>query len=105
MRNACPQDGSDANELIEVEGNEYLPIPNVGDTVAYESFEYKYDENHNVKEDSGRTIRVARKVKTRHFSYFGDCVSVNIVVTDVPEGELAMRLKERKRCGVSELEA
>jgi hypothetical protein len=89
-----PIDGSDANKPIFVEGNEYLPIPNVGDTVTYQSYEYDYDENRRLKEESGREIMAARKVKTRHFSYYYDHVNVNIVVTDVPVGEMAMRLKE-----------
>ena len=45
-------------------------------------------------ENSGREVTVARKVKTRHFHYAEDYVTVNVVVTDVPVGEMAMRLKE-----------
>jgi len=63
---------------LEFEG-EFCPLPDVGDTVAYK-------ENDKA---------VARKVLTRHFSFISpDLVCVNIVVTDVPTGEMAARLKE-----------
>jgi len=89
-----PIDGAEHNEEIETEGNEFMPIPNVGDTVSYQSYEYDYDDKHRIIDGSGRDIVVARKVKTRHFSYSAAHIGVNIVVTDVPKGEMAMRLKE-----------
>jgi hypothetical protein len=89
-----PIDGRDNVEPIEAEGNAFIPIPDVGDTVLYQSYEYDYDEKHHLIEGSGRDITVARKVKTRHFSYADNYVGINIVVTDVPKGEMAMRLKE-----------
>ena len=90
-----PIDASDHNDPIQMEEGEYMPIPNVGDTVTYESYEYDYDDRHRLIEDSGREITVARKVKTRHFSYHqGRLVFINIVVGDVPEGEMLKRLKE-----------
>src|SRR5438034_4150279 len=92
--NRRPNDGSDHNEAIEAEGNEFMAVPNVGDTVSYQSYEYDYDENHRLIEESGRETIVARKVKTRHFSYGEEYVAVNVVVTDVPKDEMAMRLKE-----------
>ena len=92
--NRRPIDGAEHNETIETEGNEFMPIPNVGDTVSYESYEYDYDDKKHLIESSGRNITVARKVKTRHFTYGEDHVGVNIVVSDVPKGEMAMRLKE-----------
>lgn len=92
--NRRPIDGADHIEPIEVEAGQFLPIPEVGDTVSYESYEYDYDDKHNLIEDSGREIMVARKVRTRHFSYGPTGVHVNIVVVDVPKGEMPMRLKE-----------
>jgi hypothetical protein len=59
-------------------GGEFLPIPSVGDSVSY-------DEN-------GRTV--AYKVVSRHYSYLGEWCVVNIVVTDMSDGEMAARLKE-----------
>jgi hypothetical protein len=88
-----PVDGADHNEPIRVGDGQFMPIPRVGDTVSYESYRYDYKDNRIV-EGSGRVIVVARKVRTVHYSFIADLVSVNIVVTDVPEGELAMRLKE-----------
>jgi len=88
-----PDDGADQNDPIELE-NSFLPIPRVGDTVSYESYEYDYDKDHKLVEGSGREMMVARKVKTVHYSYSEDRVFVNIVVTDVPPGEMSKRLKE-----------
>jgi hypothetical protein len=90
-----PIDGADHNEPIDGAASEFLAIPDVGDTVSYVSYEYEYDDKHNIVEGSGRTITVARKVKTRHFDYSRpDHVFVNIVVVDVPKGEMPMRRKE-----------
>ena len=72
----CGQD-----EELSFEG-EYPPIPNVGDSVCYQ-----YGDE-----------TVCRKVLTRHFTYFNagntQFTLVNIVVTDMEEGEMAQRLKE-----------
>jgi hypothetical protein len=89
-----PIDGSDQNEPIEVDAGEFLPIPDVGDTVSYDSYEYDYGPGGRLIDGTGRVVRVARKVKTRHYSYFGGTVAVNIVVVDVPKGEMSRRLKE-----------
>ncbi len=90
-----PIDAADHNEPIEIADGEVGIIPNVGDTVTYESYEYDYDENHRLIETSGREVTVARMVKTRHFGYHeGKLTFVNIVVTDVPEGEMLLRLKK-----------
>jgi hypothetical protein len=89
-----PIDGSDHNDLIETEDGQFMPIPDVGDTVNYMSYEYDYDDKGMAKLDTGREIMVARKVRTRHFGYSDDYVFVNIVVGDVPDGEMLMRLKQ-----------
>ena len=81
-----PIDGSDANEITRVEDGHFLAIPNVGDTVSYESYEYNYEPDGKLIKESGRVVMVARKVKTRHYDYYPDGVSVNIVVVDVPAG-------------------
>lgn len=93
--NRRPIDAMDHNEPIEIEQGEYMPVPDVGDTVTYESYEYDYDDKDLAKLDTGREITVARKVRTRHFSYHeGKLSHINIVVGDVPKGEMLMRLKE-----------
>jgi len=61
-----------------------IPIPSVGDTVWV-----------SLKEEGGQE---AYKVLTRHFDYtyheqVGLEISVNIVVTDVSDDEMAARLK------------
>ncbi len=91
-----PIDGSDHNDPIEAQDGQLFAVPNVGDTVSYDSYKYDYGPNHELIENSGRVVRVARKVKTRHYSYWPttDTLSINIVVVDVPEGEMSMRLKE-----------
>ena len=71
----CGQD-----DVIGVGNGEFLAVPNVGDTVCY-----KY---------GGDTV--ARKVVSRHFSYYpelGLC-NVNIVVTDISSQEMQARLRE-----------
>jgi hypothetical protein len=73
---ARPLDYVQDEELI-FEKDEYVPIPNVGDTVHYL--------------EGGKTV--ARKVLTRHFSYLRDLCMVNIVVVDVSGEEMATRLK------------
>lgn len=92
--NRRPIDGADHNQEFEAEDGGLLVIPDVGDTVSYESYRYDYTPDGRLVEGSGRALRVAHKVKTRHFSYYGDGVSVNLVVGDVPSGEMAMRLKQ-----------
>jgi hypothetical protein len=94
--NRRPTDGADHNDEIDAKDGEQIAIPDLGDTVSYDSYEYKYTPTGELIENSGKVIRVARKVKTRHFSYFPstNTMSVNIVVTDVPSGEMPMRLKE-----------
>jgi len=90
-----PNDGADHNEQIEVGDGEAALIPAVGDTVSYMSYEYDYDSKGTLIEDSGRDVTAARLVKTRHFGYHGGRLQwVNIVVTDVPEGKMPLRLKE-----------
>jgi hypothetical protein len=56
-------------------------------------YEYDYDANYRLVEGSGREVMVVRKVKTRHFGYSDDHVFINIVVGDVPDGEMLIRLK------------
>ena len=63
---------------IRFDSNQFVPLPDVGDTVTY-----TYGKHP-----------IARKVITRHFSYIADWCFVNIVVGDVSETELAARLKE-----------
>jgi hypothetical protein len=89
-----PDDCADHNDPIEAKDGEQFAIPDVGDTVSYDSYEYDYKPGGELIEASGRVVRVARKVKTRHFSYYPDAVYINIVVTDVPQSEMALRLKE-----------
>jgi hypothetical protein len=90
-----PHDEADHNDPIEIEDGQVALIPNVGDTVNYGSYEYDYEPDGKLIEDSGREITVARKVITRHFGYHGGkLIFVNIVVGDVPKGEMGMRLKE-----------
>jgi hypothetical protein len=91
-----PIDRSHHNELIKAEDGEFLPIPAVGDTVSYESYEYDYDSTGKAIIESGRTKIVTRKVKTRHFGYSSgaDGLYINTVVGDMPQEEMAMRLEE-----------
>ena len=70
---------------IESETGEFVPIPNEGDTVTIDF-------------DGGPR---SYKVESRHFCYLSepdrselDLCAVNIVVIDVPPGEMARRLKE-----------
>jgi hypothetical protein len=64
-------------EEILFEKGEFIPIPDVGDTV---SLMWGNDQKEF-------------KVLTRHFSYLMNWCVVNIVVTDVSDGEMAARLK------------
>jgi len=74
---------------------EFMPIPDVDDTVSYESFEYDYDSAGKVILESGRKKMVCRKVLTRHFGYSGaDSMYVNMVVGEVSQAEMNQRLKE-----------
>jgi hypothetical protein len=85
---ARPIDASDSDKRIENHDEnhpgEYLPIPDVGDTVSYVS----------------NDVPVTRKVLTRHFGYTSgdifdyDGMYVNIVVGDVSKEEMTKRLKE-----------
>ena len=63
---------------IRFDSNQYMLLPDVGDTVTY-----TYGQHP-----------VTRKVLTRHFSYIADWCFVNRVVGDVSEAELAARLRE-----------
>jgi hypothetical protein len=74
---ARPFDEVQELELV-FEHGEALPLPNVGDSVSY------------LEDD----MMVARKVVTRHFSYVKGWCAVNIVVTDIPDDEMAARIKE-----------
>jgi hypothetical protein len=66
------------DEEIVIEGGACVPVPDVGDSVSYL--------------EKGRPV--ARKVLTRHFSYFGGHCAVNVVVTDLDPAEYKARLKE-----------
>jgi hypothetical protein len=92
--NRRPIDGADNTQTIDAEDGQLLHVPDIGDTVSYQSYKYDYTPEGRLIGDSGRAIRVARKVKTRHYSYFDDFVAINIVVVDVPDGEMGLRLKE-----------
>lgn len=72
-----PNDEAQDEELLFEQG-EFIPIPDVGDSVSY-----LY---------GGKMT--AFKVVSRHFSYIGDLCCVNIVVTDISGEEMAARLKE-----------
>jgi hypothetical protein len=72
-----PLDYVQDDEFV-AEHDELVPIPAVGDSVSYL--------------EDGKVV--ARKVKTRHFSYQAGWCIVNIVVTDMPDEEMAARLKE-----------
>ncbi len=65
------------DEAIGFEQGEFVPIPDVGDSV-----EYKYGG----KEE-------AFKVVSRHFTYVNNWCVVNIVVMDISDDEMASRLK------------
>jgi hypothetical protein len=92
--NRRPEDGADNTKEIAAADGQFLAVPRVGDTVSYESYEYDYTSEGQLIDGSGRPKRVARKVKTVHYSYFDEFVAINIVVTDVPRGEMGIRLKE-----------
>jgi hypothetical protein len=89
-----PLYASDHNDPFVAEDGQFLPVPDVGDTVSYESYQFDYDSSGKVIEDSGRVVMVVRKVRTRHFTFNKHGVWINIVVVDVPKGEMAMRLKD-----------
>src|SRR5437879_5516995 len=63
------------DESIKLQG-EFVPIPNVGDSV-----DYLY----------GGKERYC-KVVSRHFSYLQDWCVVNIVVTDISDDEMEARI-------------
>lgn len=65
------------DETITVEDGAYIPLPSVGDSAAYL--------------ERGKVV--SRKVLTRHFVFVGDHLSVNIVVTDISQEEMASRLR------------
>ena len=89
-----PLYASDHNDPFVVEDGGFLPVPDVGDTVSYESYQFDYDASGKVIEDSGRVVVVSRKVRTRHFTFNKHGVWINIVVVDVPKGEMSMRIKD-----------
>ena len=62
---------------ISFENGEFIPIPNVGDSVNYE-----YG-------DSTKSCIVV----SRHFSYLHDWCVVNIVVADISDEEMGARLR------------
>ncbi len=64
-------------EPIESEQGGFIPIPSVGDSVAYQM---------------GNKM-VAMKILTRHFTYTNGWCCVNIVVTDISSSEMAGRMK------------
>lgn len=70
-----PEDAVQDNELIFKMG-EFIPIPNVGDSVMY-----KYGGSEK-----------DFKVVSRHFWYLDTWAGVNIVVTDISDDEMATRL-------------
>jgi hypothetical protein len=72
-----PEDCVQDDEFF-TESGEFIPIPDVGDSVSY-----RY---------GGKGV--ACKVVSRHFSYVSGWCIVNIVVTDMKPGEMAARLKE-----------
>ena len=73
-----PVDAVQESPRIEFEVGQFIPIPDVGDTV-------------NVDFGDGLNFY---KVETRHFSYVSDLCVVTIVVTGVATDEMAARLKE-----------
>ena len=66
------------DEQIVLESGEFVPIPDVGDSVTL-----LYGEEPR-----------AFKVVTRHFSYMSNWCVVNIVVTNISDEEMGARLKE-----------
>jgi hypothetical protein len=68
-----PQD-----EPIELEEGEFVPIPNVGDSVGYLYGGKKQDF----------------KVISRHFTYKRNSCCIHVVVTDISREEMLARLKE-----------
>jgi hypothetical protein len=74
-----PEDANHCDHEIRGAGAEYLPLPNVGDTVTFLC---------------GGTM-VVRKVLMRHFDYssIAGVLTVNIIVVDVSAEEMARRLK------------
>ncbi len=65
------------DEAIEFEKGEFIPIPDVGDSVSY-----LYSEK-----------LVDFKVVSRHFAYMNNWCAVTVVVTDISDDEMASRLK------------
>jgi len=65
------------DEEIKFDGGEFIPIPDVGDSVAY---------------NYGSELREF-KVISRHFVYMLNWCAVTIVVTDISDEEMASRLK------------
>ncbi len=73
-----PMDYALNDEEILAPDGKIIPIPNVGDSVTL---------------TTGGKVG-CYKVITRHFSYYGNDCYINIVVTDIPDNEMAARLKE-----------
>ena len=74
-----PDDCAIGQWELEIENGQYIPIPDVGDSVSQDDWDRAY------------------KVVSRHFGYYrgtGFAGGVNIVVTDLPDSEMAARLKE-----------
>ena len=66
------------DEPIELEEGEFVPIPNVGDSVGYLYGGKKRDF----------------KVVSRHFTYKRNSCCIHIAVTDISREEMLARLKE-----------
>jgi hypothetical protein len=71
-----PYDEVQDQEIL-FEHGEFVPIPDVGDSVEYQ--------------EGDQTV--ARKVVSRHFGYLSGWCTVNIVVTDMSDEEYGTRLK------------
>ncbi len=66
-----------------------VPIPTVGDTVRYDSWEHT-----GPGLTDGREVVVARKILSRHFYVHKDHIGVSFVVSDDTGTEMRERLKE-----------
>lgn len=65
------------DEEIKFDSGQFIPVPNVGDSVAY---------GYNGQLENF-------KVLSRHFVYHHNWCSVTIVVTDISDEDMAPRLK------------
>jgi hypothetical protein len=84
-----PYDETENTDTLYWQSGSFLPIPNVGDSVSFDSW-----KQTGPGDTDGEDYVVIRKVISRHFFVHQSHVNVYFVVTDISAKELGARIKE-----------